>query len=144
MHRHDEIATPIRSARNRKGVPWLRSRVRRKVEGTVVKEAPMSTRLAVVVLALASCADLADSGFEQSALDSESAEGAVFFNRAFPRSNGRSCATCHIASDHFALTPQHVSELFALNPADPLFNRIDADDPGAPVPTYDHLKAGLI
>src|SRR5262249_34972642 len=27
---------------------------------------------------------------------------------------------------------------------DPLFNRIDADDPGAAVPTYDHLKAGLI
>src|SRR5262249_42624117 len=27
---------------------------------------------------------------------------------------------------------------------DPLFNRLDADDPDAVTPTYDHLKAGLV
>src|SRR5262249_56791459 len=42
------------------------------------------------------------------------------------------------------LRPAHVAALFAQNPSDPLFNRIDADDPTAAVPTYDHLKAGLV
>src|SRR5262249_54160558 len=36
------------------------------------------------------------------------------------------------------------SALHAQNPDDPLFNRIDADDPTAAVPTYDHLARGLV
>jgi cytochrome c peroxidase len=79
----------------------------------------------------------------EEALDSV-AEGHPFFDNALAHTNGRACATCHVESDHFALTPAHVQTLLAQNPADPLFNRIDADDPSAAVPTYDHLKAGLV
>ncbi len=66
------------------------------------------------------------------------------FDDALPHTNGRSCATCHVAADGFSLTPAHVAAVYAQNPHDPLFNPIDADDPGAAVPTYDHLKAGLV
>src|SRR5262249_53589785 len=82
-------------------------------------------------------------GQSEAALD-EVAEGHQFFDNAFPKTNGRACATCHVEADHFALTPAHVQALFAQNPSDPLFNRIDDDDPNAAVPTYDHLKAGLV
>jgi cytochrome c peroxidase len=76
--------------------------------------------------------------------DSSAAAGQHFFEDPLALTNGRACATCHPASDHFALTPQHVQAVFASNPNDPLFNRIDADDPNAAVPTYNHLKAGLV
>lgn len=66
------------------------------------------------------------------------------FDNALPHTNGRACATCHIESEHLALSPQHVVALYAQNPHDPLFNRIDADDPDAAVLTFDHLKAGLV
>jgi cytochrome c peroxidase len=100
---------------------------------------------------LAACSGATDPdgeaalGEAQSALDDgDIADGQQLFARALPRTNGRSCATCHVESDHFALTPAHVVALLAQNPADPLFNRIDADDPAAAVPTYDHLEAGLV
>jgi hypothetical protein len=32
----------------------------------------------------------------------------------------------------------------AEDPANPLFNPIDADDPNAATPTYEHLKQGLV
>lgn len=71
-------------------------------------------------------------------------DGAELFSTAFKHTNGRSCATCHVLADHTALTPAHVSALLASNPNDPLFNPIDADDPLAPNPTYEHLKKGLV
>ncbi|WP_241759452.1 cytochrome-c peroxidase [Pyxidicoccus parkwayensis] len=40
--------------------------------------------------------------------------------------------------------PSNVEARLASNPRDPLFNRIDADDPAAAVPTYEHLKKGLV
>jgi hypothetical protein len=46
--------------------------------------------------------------------------------------------------EHTVLRPDHVTALLASNPNDPLFNPIDADDPTAPVPTYEHLKKGLV
>jgi cytochrome c peroxidase len=98
----------------------------------------MKLHLALGVL-LAGCSGAPPPGQSTSALD-----GNHFFDDALPHTNGRACATCHIESDHFALTPQHVQALYATNPNDPLFNRIDADDPDADTPTYDHLKAGLI
>ncbi len=70
--------------------------------------------------------------------------GGIAFNHALPGTNGRSCATCHVPEDHFTLTPEHVKALYAKNPNDPLFNPIDADDPTAAVPTYNHLMAGLV
>ena len=70
--------------------------------------------------------------------------GEELFETAFDDTNGRSCATCHVRDDHTALTPAHVTALLASNPSDPLFNPIDADDPLAAVPTYEHLKKGLV
>lgn len=73
-----------------------------------------------------------------------SASGKRLFETAFPGTNGRACATCHVLDEHTALSPAHVAERFAADREDPLFNRIDADDPTAPTPTYDHLKKGLV
>lgn len=70
--------------------------------------------------------------------------GEDLFDTAFAGTNGRSCATCHVREDHTALTPAHVSDLLAEDPTDPLFNPLDADDPLAAVPTYEHLKKGLV
>jgi cytochrome c peroxidase len=71
-------------------------------------------------------------------------QGKRLFQTAFPGTNGRSCASCHVLDEHTALRPDHVTSLLASNPFDPLFNRIDADDPSAAVPTYEHLKKGLV
>ncbi|HEV8551528.1 MAG TPA: hypothetical protein VGQ57_20915 [Polyangiaceae bacterium] len=70
--------------------------------------------------------------------------GEELFDTAFAGTNGRSCATCHVRDDHTALTPAHVTELLAENPADPLFNRIDADDPNAETLTFNALQHGLV
>ena len=72
------------------------------------------------------------------------AEGEELFETAFPGTNGRSCASCHVLADHAVLKPAHVAATLATNPTDPLFNRLDADDPTAAVPTYEHLKKGLV
>jgi cytochrome c peroxidase len=93
---------------------------------------------AVAIVGLAACAETVESTSESAI------KGENQFASALPHTNGRSCATCHVASDHFALTPQHVQALYATHPSDPLFARIDADDPDAPTLTFDHLKAGLV
>jgi cytochrome c peroxidase len=41
--------------------------------------------------------------------------------------NGRTCATCHAASESFGVTPQGIASLFAADPLDPLF--IAENDP---------------
>jgi cytochrome c peroxidase len=70
--------------------------------------------------------------------------GEQLFNEPFPGTNGRSCATCHVAADNFTLTPAHVQKLLETNPDDPLFNKLDADDPNATPLTFEHLKKGLV
>ncbi len=50
--------------------------------------------------------------------------------------NGRSCATCHVASDGWSITPPHIQSRFAeTNGSDPLFRPVDGSDcpdsPGA-------------
>ncbi|WP_404362399.1 cytochrome-c peroxidase [Corallococcus coralloides] len=112
-----------------------------------------STLGAFALAGLAGCTDTAASvdataepATSQAELASvaQAAAGRKHFQEALPGTNGRSCATCHVLADDTTLTPEHVEELWARNPADPLFNRIDADDPTAPVPTYEHLKKGLV
>jgi Di-haem cytochrome c peroxidase len=66
------------------------------------------------------------------------------FKEAFPGTNGRSCASCHVPEDGFTLTPAYVARLLETNPNDPLFNAIDADDPTADPLTFEHLKKGLV
>src|SRR5690242_7357337 len=44
--------------------------------------------------------------------------------------NGRSCATCHVPSDAWSITPGTIGRLFALtNGLHPIFNPLDADNP---------------
>ncbi|GMU06110.1 cytochrome-c peroxidase [Corallococcus caeni] len=108
---------------------------------------------AIALAGLAGCTDGASPVEATATLATSEAElvspaqaaaGRKHFQEALPGTNGRSCATCHVLADNTALTPAHVEALWARNPADPLFNRIDADDPAAPVPTYEHLKKGLV
>jgi cytochrome c peroxidase len=70
--------------------------------------------------------------------------GKDLFASAIPGSNGRSCATCHVLEEDTTLLPARVTERLEANPADPLFNRLDADDPDAPVLSYENLKKGLV
>jgi len=108
---------------------------------------------AVSLLALGACSGPAGgSGANESGTASvasalgnqASHQGETLFETAFPGTNGRSCATCHVRADHEVLNPAHVAATLAANPADPLFNRLDADDPTAATPTYEHLKKGLV
>lgn len=114
-----------------------------------------STLGAFMLAGLAGCTDTGASSpvevvpepaTSQAALGSpgQAIAGKQHFQQALPGTNGRSCATCHVLSDNTALTPEHVEAVWARNPGDPLFNRIDADDPAAPTPTYAHLKKGLV
>src|SRR6478735_11154301 len=106
------------------------------------------------LLALGACSGPSDgprgneSGAESvaSAVSANQAarQGEALFETAFPGTNGRSCASCHVRADHAVLNPAHVAVTLASNPSDPLFNRLDADDPTAAVPTYEHLKKGLV
>ena len=70
--------------------------------------------------------------------------GRRLFEKALPSSNGRSCATCHVLGEDTTLHPESVAARFARDPTDPLFQRLDADDPEAPTPRFEHLKKGLI
>lgn len=101
--------------------------------------------------ALSACGDPADeapTGSVRQALlpgqGNQLKQGEELFETAFPGTNGRSCASCHVRDDHTVLTPSHVTALLESDPNDPLFNRIDADDPAAEEPTYEHLKKGLV
>ena len=103
-------------------------------------------RWSLIALLLGACQAPAPTvGARRAALQVGGAPaGEHEFDNALPHTNGRACATCHVPSEHFALTPEHVAEVFAQDPNDPLFSAVDADDPSAPVLTFDHLKAGLI
>lgn len=71
-------------------------------------------------------------------------QGRQLFEHAFAGTNGRSCATCHELASHGVLPPDHVTARLAADPSDPLFSRLDADDPAAAVPTFNHLERGLV
>jgi cytochrome c peroxidase len=106
---------------------------------------------AISLLAASACGGMAEEPVEVSgtetvaeAIQKPKPDGEELFDTAFEGTNGRSCATCHVREDHTGLTPAHVETLLAESPDDPLFNPIDADDPLAAEPTYEHLKKGLV
>jgi cytochrome c peroxidase len=112
-----------------------------------------SSRLSVaLLLALAACSGLADD--EANAHATSTAQnlsqghpppnGKKLFDEPFADTNGRSCSTCHVLDEHTVLTTANVAARLAADPGDPLFNRIDADDPFAPELTFEHLKKGLV
>jgi cytochrome c peroxidase len=87
-----------------------------------------------------------DKNFGMNGCDDRShLTGEQLFKSPFPAAkNQRTCATCHVPEDNFALTPAHVARVWESNPNDPLFSAIDADDPTASPLTFEHLKKGLI
>jgi cytochrome c peroxidase len=70
--------------------------------------------------------------------------GKPLFEMAIPGSNGRSCATCHVLDEATTLLPGSVRARFEVNPGDPLFDALDADDPDADALTFEHLEKGLV
>jgi cytochrome c peroxidase len=113
---------------------------------------PPSPLSAAALLVLGACGGLADEPGEAGAISSAQnisqghrhRNGERLFDEAFAGTNGRSCSTCHVLAEHTVLAPANVAARLAADPGDPLFNRIDADDPLAPEPTYEHLKKGLV
>jgi cytochrome c553 len=57
-------------------------------------------------------------------------------------SNGRSCSTCHTPEEAWSITPRTIGMLFASsNGTHPIFNLLDADNPGADVSTVEARRA---
>jgi len=109
----------------------------------------LSAAGALAFAALSSCDGDAHSRQEEDTRPTAeaaltSAGGQRAFERAFPHSNGRSCATCHVLGEETTLRPASVETRLTADPGDPLFNRIDADDPTTAVPTFEALKKGLV
>jgi len=121
-----------------------------KVRGTVRRlECSWSARLLTalaIVAAVPACALEEEPGLRtlSQAASPQEKLGETLFETAFEDTNGRSCASCHVLDEHTVLSPAHVTELLETNPGDPLFNRIDADDPNAEELSFDHLKKGLV
>ncbi|WP_426753805.1 cytochrome c peroxidase [Myxococcus sp. Y35] len=86
----------------------------------------------------------AETTAAQAARLRSAAEGKRLFSEPLPHTNGRSCATCHVLDDGLALSPANVAARLATRPDDPLFNRLDADDPTAETLTFENLKRGLV
>ncbi|MFP2958051.1 cytochrome c peroxidase [Myxococcus sp. 1LA] len=107
---------------------------------------------ATALVGLPSCTDtpLEQEVHSSEAMESQSAqlrrvaEGKRLFSEALPHTNGRSCTTCHVLDDGLALSPANVAARLAARPDDPLFHRLDADDPDAEVLTFENLKRGLV
>lgn len=56
--------------------------------------------------------------------------------------NGRSCATCHTPQDAWSINPGTIQLLFArTNGTHPIFNPLDADNPGADLSTVEARRA---
>src|SRR5689334_11013904 len=126
---------------------------------TVTDRAALCLTRMVAFAALSACAgDALSKGGADGPPHAEGLEGAMesalpstgspadrrAFERAFPHTNGRACATCHVLDEGTTLRPASVEARWRANPRDPLFNRLDADDPTAPVPTFEALKKGLV
>lgn len=57
-------------------------------------------------------------------------------------SNGRGCATCHVAQDAWSITPVTIQQLFdQTGGRDPIFNLLDANNPGAALSTVTAREA---
>jgi cytochrome c peroxidase len=104
----------------------------------------VSLAAALAVALLAACSDAPEEGIAVAAITGPAVAGKHLFDHALPGTNGRACATCHVEEEHTTLLPASVAARLAVDPADPLFNRLDADDPSAPAPSYAHLHAGLV
>jgi cytochrome c peroxidase len=98
------------------------------------------------LLALGACAGEPPElgSHEQALYTARLHEGKKLFESALPGSNGRACASCHVLDEGGTLHPESVERRLRENPGDPLFNRLDADDPAAAELTFEHLKKGLV
>jgi cytochrome c peroxidase len=80
----------------------------------------------------------------QALLSPQAEAGKKLFGGVIPSSNGRACTTCHVLAEESTLRPASVVARLQANPKDPLFHRLDADDPDSPVLEFAHLKKGLV
>jgi cytochrome c peroxidase len=80
----------------------------------------------------------------QALLSPAGQAGKKLFAGVIPRSNGRACTTCHVLDEDTTLRPASVTARLQANPQDPLFHRLDADDPAAATLTFAHLEKGLV
>jgi cytochrome c peroxidase len=60
--------------------------------------------------------------------DDQIEDGIDNFLSPIKTGNGRACATCHVPSKNFTISPAEANARFKKNPNDPLFRSIDADD----------------
>jgi cytochrome c peroxidase len=88
--------------------------------------------------------EAAETALQLLAPSAAAQRGRSSFTTALPNSNGRSCATCHVLEDATTLLPESVAARLETNPEDPLFDRLDADDPTADVLSFEHLRKGLV
>ncbi|HKP63947.1 MAG TPA: cytochrome c peroxidase [Polyangiales bacterium] len=102
--------------------------------------------LALLLCLPAGCADepARVAAQEQPLHKPSAALGKLLFERPLPHTNGRACATCHVLEEATTLRPASVLERLRKDPDDPLFDRLDADDPAARELSFEHLKKGLI
>src|ERR1043165_5722441 len=89
------------------GLPHLRELVRnRDVDSPGRRRNSMvDVKAVMAVVGLMGCASdpaTTDQTIQEANL------GEQMFSSALPHTNGRSCATCHVAADGFSLTPAHV------------------------------------
>ena len=118
---------------------WLRRFPRKRL--------PSLALMAAVLFLGALCA-LAGSQFSNplnspdssGVLSTFSTSGGIDLSNPFFQSlgsNGRSCASCHVASDAWSITPTHLRDRFAASQGlDPVFRPVDgADCPSADVST---------
>ena len=83
-----------------------------------------------------------NSGFETTVVPGRFIEltGAYFTPQG---TNGRSCATCHLPQNAWSITPESIQLLFALsNGTHPIFNPLDAVNPGEDLSTVEARLAG--
>jgi hypothetical protein len=92
-----------------------------------------------------SCSSAVDSprGDSVESLQAD-VSGENHFDKAPGNGNGRACGTCHVKDEHRRLSPDNVDARLAANPADVLFQAIDADDPHASPLTFNNLRHGLV
>ena len=78
-------------------------------------------------------------GVSQRVTPGQALAGQPLFDFALSLTNGRSCATLSPAERAHRAVPGQRRGPTGAGQSDPLFNAIDADDPTAAVPTYQHL-----
>lgn len=89
-------------------------------EGARTQTWRVSTSL-IAALCAACASDAPPLEAQQLSLATPGARlGKQLFERPFPHTNGRACATCHVLDEATTLHPEHVEALLRDKPDDPM------------------------